>query len=125
MARIIEQLTPLIISINVRNKVRADIRITGLDKRPGRWSCRLAAPAGPSWHAECSTSRVRRASWCSRAPARGALGHGFGGFRNTGPGLCQRERRPVRGFVQPRSAAPATRYSSGLISLTMPIFTIT
>jgi 8-hydroxy-5-deazaflavin:NADPH oxidoreductase len=31
MARIIEQLTPLIISINVRNKVRAGIRITGLD----------------------------------------------------------------------------------------------
>jgi NADPH-dependent F420 reductase len=30
MARIIEQLTPLIISINVRNKVRAGIRITGL-----------------------------------------------------------------------------------------------
>jgi NADPH-dependent F420 reductase len=32
MARIIEQLTPLIISINVRNKVRAGIRITGLDR---------------------------------------------------------------------------------------------
>jgi NADPH-dependent F420 reductase len=31
MARIVEQLTPLIISINVRNKVRAGIRITGLD----------------------------------------------------------------------------------------------
>lgn len=30
MARIVEQLTPLIISINVRNKVRAGIRITGL-----------------------------------------------------------------------------------------------
>jgi 8-hydroxy-5-deazaflavin:NADPH oxidoreductase len=30
MARITEQLTPLIISINVRNKVRAGIRITGL-----------------------------------------------------------------------------------------------
>lgn len=30
MARIIEQLTPLLISINVRNKVRAGIRITGL-----------------------------------------------------------------------------------------------
>ena len=30
MARIIEQLTPLIISINVRNKVRAGIKITGL-----------------------------------------------------------------------------------------------
>jgi NADPH-dependent F420 reductase len=38
MARIIEQLTSLIISINVRNKVRAGIRITGLgnmsDPRP-------------------------------------------------------------------------------------------
>jgi len=33
MARIIEQLTPLIISINVRNKVRAGIRITGLGAR--------------------------------------------------------------------------------------------
>jgi NADPH-dependent F420 reductase len=31
MARIVEQLTPLIISINVRNKVRAGIRITGID----------------------------------------------------------------------------------------------
>jgi NADPH-dependent F420 reductase len=30
MARILEQLTPLIISINVRNKVRAGIKITGL-----------------------------------------------------------------------------------------------
>ncbi len=30
MARFVEQLTPLIISINVRNKVRAGIRITGL-----------------------------------------------------------------------------------------------
>jgi NADPH-dependent F420 reductase len=31
MARIVEGLTPLIISINMRNKVRAGIRITGLD----------------------------------------------------------------------------------------------
>jgi len=31
MARIVEQLTPLIISINVRNKVRAGIKITGLN----------------------------------------------------------------------------------------------
>jgi NADPH-dependent F420 reductase len=31
MARIVEGLTPLIISINVRNKSRAGIRITGLD----------------------------------------------------------------------------------------------
>ncbi len=30
MARILEQLTPLIISINVRHKVRAGIKITGL-----------------------------------------------------------------------------------------------
>jgi 8-hydroxy-5-deazaflavin:NADPH oxidoreductase len=30
MARIVEQFTPLIISINVRNKVRAGIKITGL-----------------------------------------------------------------------------------------------
>jgi 8-hydroxy-5-deazaflavin:NADPH oxidoreductase len=30
LARIVEQLTPLIISINVRNKVRAGIKITGL-----------------------------------------------------------------------------------------------
>jgi 8-hydroxy-5-deazaflavin:NADPH oxidoreductase len=30
MARIVEQLTPLLISINVRNKVQAGIRITGL-----------------------------------------------------------------------------------------------
>jgi len=30
MARILEQLTALIISINVRNKVRAGIKITGL-----------------------------------------------------------------------------------------------
>ena len=30
MARIVEGLTPLIISINVRNKVRAGIKITGL-----------------------------------------------------------------------------------------------
>jgi NADPH-dependent F420 reductase len=33
MARILEQLTALIISINVRNKVRAGIRITGLPAR--------------------------------------------------------------------------------------------
>ena len=31
LARIVEQLTPLIISINVRHKARAGIRITGLD----------------------------------------------------------------------------------------------
>jgi 8-hydroxy-5-deazaflavin:NADPH oxidoreductase len=31
MARIVESLTPLLISINVRNKVRAGIKITGLD----------------------------------------------------------------------------------------------
>ncbi len=31
LARIVEQLTPLIISINVRNKVRAGIKITGLN----------------------------------------------------------------------------------------------
>ena len=30
MARIVEQLTPLIISINVRHKVRAGIKIAGL-----------------------------------------------------------------------------------------------
>ena len=30
MARIVEQLTPLLISINVRNKSRAGIKITGL-----------------------------------------------------------------------------------------------
>jgi NADPH-dependent F420 reductase len=36
MARIVEQLTPLIISINVRNKARAGIRITGLEQRPSR-----------------------------------------------------------------------------------------
>ena len=30
MARIVEQLTPLLISINVRNKVRAGVKITGL-----------------------------------------------------------------------------------------------
>jgi NADPH-dependent F420 reductase len=33
MARIVEQLTPLIISINVRHKVRAGIKITGLADR--------------------------------------------------------------------------------------------
>jgi 8-hydroxy-5-deazaflavin:NADPH oxidoreductase len=32
VARIVEQLTPLLISINVRNKVHAGIRITGLDR---------------------------------------------------------------------------------------------
>jgi 8-hydroxy-5-deazaflavin:NADPH oxidoreductase len=32
MARIVETLTPLLISINVRNKVRAGIRITGLNR---------------------------------------------------------------------------------------------
>jgi 8-hydroxy-5-deazaflavin:NADPH oxidoreductase len=31
MARIVEQFTPLLISINVRNKVRSGIKITGLD----------------------------------------------------------------------------------------------
>lgn len=31
MARIVESLTPLLISINVRNKVRSGIKITGLD----------------------------------------------------------------------------------------------
>ena len=33
MARFVEQLTPLIISINVRNKARAGIKITGLHSR--------------------------------------------------------------------------------------------
>ena len=33
LARIVEQLTPLIISINVRNKARAGIKITGLHSR--------------------------------------------------------------------------------------------
>jgi hypothetical protein len=33
MARIVEQLTPLIISINVRHKARAGIKITGLQRR--------------------------------------------------------------------------------------------
>jgi 8-hydroxy-5-deazaflavin:NADPH oxidoreductase len=33
LARIVEQLTPLIISINVRNKARAGIKITGLPNR--------------------------------------------------------------------------------------------
>jgi NADPH-dependent F420 reductase len=32
MARIVEQFTPLLISINVRNKVRAGVKITGLDR---------------------------------------------------------------------------------------------
>jgi NADPH-dependent F420 reductase len=32
MARIVESLTPLIISINVRNRARAGIKITGLDR---------------------------------------------------------------------------------------------
>ncbi|MGB9185691.1 MAG: NADPH-dependent F420 reductase [Solirubrobacteraceae bacterium] len=32
MARIVEQLTPLLISINVRNKARAGIRVTGLNR---------------------------------------------------------------------------------------------
>jgi hypothetical protein len=31
MARIVEQLTPLLISINVRHKTQAGIKITGLD----------------------------------------------------------------------------------------------
>lgn len=35
MARIVEQLTPLLISINVRHKVRAGIKITGLSGLPG------------------------------------------------------------------------------------------
>ncbi len=34
LARILEQLTPLIISINVRNKIRAGIRITGFEAKP-------------------------------------------------------------------------------------------
>jgi len=32
LARIVEQFTPLLISINVRNKVRAGIKITGLHR---------------------------------------------------------------------------------------------
>jgi 8-hydroxy-5-deazaflavin:NADPH oxidoreductase len=35
MARIVEQLTPLIISINVRHKARAGIKITGLSAQSG------------------------------------------------------------------------------------------
>jgi 8-hydroxy-5-deazaflavin:NADPH oxidoreductase len=31
MARIVEQFTPLLISINVRHKTRAGIKITGLE----------------------------------------------------------------------------------------------
>ena len=40
MARITEQLTPLIISINVRNKVRAGIRITGMEQRSDHGTAR-------------------------------------------------------------------------------------
>jgi len=36
MARIVEQLTPLLISINVRHKTRAGIKITGLHSDPAR-----------------------------------------------------------------------------------------
>src|SRR5205807_4847199 len=68
LARIVEQLTPLIISINVRNKVRAGIRITGLDAWPDRWSCWPGDRAEPSWRAECSMSPGLTISWWSRTP---------------------------------------------------------
>jgi NADPH-dependent F420 reductase len=35
MARIVEQLTPLLISINIRHKTQAGIKITGLDREEG------------------------------------------------------------------------------------------
>ena len=51
MARIIEGLTPLLISINIRNKTHAGIRITGLpssDRRPGRRNRRRQARPRPA-----------------------------------------------------------------------------
>lgn len=35
MARIVEQLTPLLISINIRHKTQAGIKVTGLDREEG------------------------------------------------------------------------------------------
>ena len=51
IARIIEQLTPLLISVNKRHKIKhSGIRLTGLDRTPSRaWSsCSQAAPAARS-----------------------------------------------------------------------------
>ena len=60
-ARLVEQLTPLLISINVRNKAHAGIKITGLPDEPWSRSSWPAEPAARSWRAGCSTCRSRRA----------------------------------------------------------------
>ena len=54
MARIVEQLTPLIISINVRNKVRAGIKITGSCERP------VVVLAGGTGGAKLARGHARR-----------------------------------------------------------------
>ena len=54
MARIAESLTALLISINVRHKRHAGLRITGLPSVSVVDSCR-AAPAGRSWRAASTT----------------------------------------------------------------------
>lgn len=46
MARIVEQLTPLLISINARHKTQAGIRITGLDHRAGTPGGDTPTPGG-------------------------------------------------------------------------------
>ena len=54
MARIVEQLTPMLISVNTRYKAHAGIRLTGLPDadhwavRPCGSRCSPAAPAAPS-----------------------------------------------------------------------------
>src|ERR1039457_2778150 len=62
MARIVEQLTALIISINVRNKARTGIKITGLHRRARRSWSSPAGRAAPSWPAGCLTSSERSSS---------------------------------------------------------------
>ena len=62
MARIVETLSPMLISINVRYKAAAGIRITGLPERDP-WavsgssaaSSSPGAPAGRSWRPACRT----------------------------------------------------------------------
>src|SRR5207248_10456278 len=87
MARFTEQLAPLIISINVRHKVKAGIKITGLCAAQSR--CARGAPGARSRRAACWTRRAQK-TWSLR-PTPGTT-RGSNGRRSSGSGPCCRSR---------------------------------
>ena len=66
MARIVEGLTPLLISINMRHKTHAGIKITGLPTCVmSSWPAEPAAPSSP---AACSTWSATTSPWSPTPP---------------------------------------------------------